>query len=115
MRPGTPSADRPLRLSAALNGEKEGHGMPVDPTDPDTFREHGHDHDDTDTATDTDTDEDVELGEETPEADAVEQHTEVRRRGDEPLTDIDPATVSEADAVEQARAVDLDEDEDGYR
>ncbi|MEV0036151.1 hypothetical protein ACFRR7_01270 [Streptomyces sp. NPDC056909] len=76
--------------------------MPVDPTDPDTFETE-------------DQDEDVELGEETPEADAAEQHTEVRHRGDEPLTHVDPATVSEGDAAEQARAVDLDEDEDGYR
>ncbi|MEV7679660.1 hypothetical protein AB0O64_14020 [Streptomyces sp. NPDC088341] len=76
--------------------------MPVDPTDPDTFETE-------------DQDEDVELGEETPEADAAEQHTEVRHHGDEPLTHVDPATVSEGDAAEQARAVDLDEDEDGYR
>ncbi|MEU3185283.1 hypothetical protein ABZ707_13920 [Streptomyces sp. NPDC006923] len=75
--------------------------MPEDPTDPETLG--------------TDDDEDVELDEETPEADAVEQHRDVRPRGDEPLTRIDPGTASEGDAVEQARAVDLDEDDDGYR
>ncbi|MYZ39813.1 MULTISPECIES: hypothetical protein [unclassified Streptomyces] len=81
--------------------------MPVDPTDPDTFE--------TDENHGTDERYDLELDAETPEADAAEQHAEVRHRGDEPLTHVDPATVSEGDAAEQARAVDLDEDEDGYR
>ncbi|MDX3852514.1 hypothetical protein [Streptomyces sp. AK02-01A] len=75
--------------------------MPEDPTDPETLE--------------TDDDEEVELDEETPEADAVEQHTEVRPRGDEPLTRIDPGKASEGDAVEQARAVDPDEDDEDYR
>ncbi|WP_066947298.1 hypothetical protein [Streptomyces lushanensis] len=78
--------------------------MPVDPTDPDTFETEGSGEQGA-----------LELDEETPEADAAEQHTEVRHHGDEPLTHVDPATVSEGDAAEQARAVDLDEDEDGYR
>nr|WSZ98345.1 hypothetical protein OH820_24070 [Streptomyces sp. NBC_00857] len=73
--------------------------MPVDPTDPETFETNG---------------EDAELAEEVPEADAAEQLADVRRHGDEPLTQIDPATASEGDAAEQARAVEPDEDED-YR
>ncbi|WP_173265427.1 hypothetical protein [Streptomyces pacificus] len=51
------------------------------------------------------------LPEETPEADAAEQHTEVRPADDEPLTRIDPADANEADALEQARVVTLDEDD----
>ncbi|MFD8969084.1 hypothetical protein ACFV0C_29560 [Streptomyces sp. NPDC059568] len=78
--------------------------MPVDPTDPDTFE-----------TEETEERDNLELDAETPEADAAEQHAKVRHRGDEPLTHVDPATVSEGDAAEQARAVDLDEDEDGYR
>jgi hypothetical protein len=74
--------------------------MPADPTDPDTFG-----------PGEQDTDRDGE----TPEADAAEQRAEIRRRDDDALTHIDSEAVSEGDAVEQARAVDLDEDEDGYR
>ncbi|MEW1723372.1 hypothetical protein [Streptomyces sp. NPDC093109] len=70
--------------------------MSVDPTDPDTFETNG---------------EDGELDDEVPEADAAEQQREVRHRGDEPLTHIDPDTASEGDAAEQARAVDGDEDD----
>ncbi|MEU9979817.1 hypothetical protein [Streptomyces sp. NPDC050856] len=53
----------------------------------------------------------VDLTEETPEADAAEQHTELRQRGDDPLTRIDPDVANEADAAEQARVVELDEDD----
>ncbi|MFJ9027945.1 hypothetical protein ACIRQP_05370 [Streptomyces sp. NPDC102274] len=72
--------------------------MAVDPTDPDTFE----------------TNDEEELDEEVPEADAAEQHTDVRPKGDEPLTRIDPDRADEADAAEQARAVGSDEDDD-YR
>lgn len=71
--------------------------MPVDPTDPETFETNG---------------EDTELAAEVPEADAAEQLADVRQHGDEPLSRIDPATASEGDAAEQARAVEPDEEED---
>ncbi|MBD0745186.1 hypothetical protein [Streptomyces sp. CBMA152] len=70
--------------------------MPVDPTDPDTFQEE---------------DDAAELSEETPEADAAEQHTDVRQERDEPLTRVHPDAANEADAVEQARVVALNEDD----
>ncbi|MGS2590263.1 hypothetical protein [Streptomyces hebeiensis] len=59
----------------------------------------------------------AELSAEVPEADAMEQRTAVRDTEEESLTRIDPSTANEADAVEQARAVgaDEDEDEDAYR
>ncbi|MDI3389264.1 hypothetical protein QIS99_24140 [Streptomyces sp. B-S-A8] len=70
--------------------------MTVDPSDPETF----------------DPEESVAvLDEETPEADAAEQHTELRQEHDEPLPHYDPATANPADAAEQARVVGLDEDD----
>ncbi|MFI9118299.1 hypothetical protein ACIGW0_02645 [Streptomyces bikiniensis] len=69
--------------------------MTVDPTEPDTFAE----------------EEVVELDEETPEADAAEQHAELRPRRDEPLTRVERESANEADASEQARVVELDEDD----
>ncbi|WP_030662279.1 hypothetical protein [Streptomyces rimosus] len=70
--------------------------MPVDPTDPDTFE------DEADT---------TEFDVEAPEADAAEQHADVGRPQDDPLTGIDPSVANEADVAEQARVVDLDEDD----
>ncbi|MGW7368965.1 hypothetical protein ACWGI8_37460 [Streptomyces sp. NPDC054841] len=75
--------------------------MAVDPTDPETFAE-----DDQGQSLTSD-----ELDEETPEADAAEQHTELQQRRDDPLTTIHPDTANEADAAEQARVVALDEDD----
>ncbi|MER5640230.1 hypothetical protein ABT095_25205 [Kitasatospora sp. NPDC002227] len=69
--------------------------MPVDPTDPETFED-----DDLTTA-------DMEA----PEADAAEQHADLAPHRDEPLTDIDPASANEADRAEQARVIELDEDD----
>ncbi|MGX9873476.1 hypothetical protein ACWIG2_08845 [Streptomyces cellulosae] len=73
--------------------------MAVDPTDPETFAE----------------DEDVQEGEEydveAPEVDAAEQQTEVRPQEDDPLEEVDPDRANEADLVEQARVVQLDEDD----
>ncbi|GHE51505.1 hypothetical protein QWL27_28700 [Streptomyces thermocarboxydus] len=73
--------------------------MAVDPTDPETFEE----------------DEDVQEGEEydveAPEVDAAEQQTEVRPQEDDPLEEVDPDRANEADLVEQARVVQLDEDD----
>ncbi|MEU5433952.1 hypothetical protein AB0G73_11315 [Streptomyces sp. NPDC020719] len=71
--------------------------MPVDPSDPETFQD-----------VDDDT---AEIPEETPEADAAEQHTDVRQEHDEPLTRVHPDAANEADSVEQARVVALDEDD----
>ncbi|MFM9366908.1 hypothetical protein [Streptomyces sp. Da 82-17] len=70
--------------------------MTADPSDPDTFE-----------AEETE----VVLDEETPEADAAEQHTDLRQERDEPLPQYDPSTANPADAAEQARVVDLDEDD----
>ncbi|MEU5519488.1 hypothetical protein ACIQCD_26785 [Streptomyces sp. NPDC093250] len=73
--------------------------MAVDPTDPETFEE----------------DEDVLEGEEydveAPVVDAAEQQAEVAPDRDEPLTGVDPDRANEADLVEQARIVSLDEDD----
>ncbi|GGL78137.1 hypothetical protein GCM10010129_22250 [Streptomyces fumigatiscleroticus] len=73
--------------------------MTVDPTDPETFE-----------------DEEVveatpQFGVEAPEADAAEQHTEVAPDRDDPLTEVDPDRASEADLLEQARIVSLDDDD----
>ncbi|MFI6687220.1 hypothetical protein [Streptomyces sp. NPDC050485] len=70
--------------------------MPVDPSDPETFQED---------------DDAAELSQETPEADAAEQHTDVRQDRDDPSTRVHPDTANEADAVEQGRVVALDEDD----
>ncbi|MEZ0093581.1 hypothetical protein [Streptacidiphilus sp. EB129] len=70
--------------------------MPVDPSDPETFQED---------------DDAAELSVETPEADAAEQHTDLRQDRDGPLTQVDPDAAREADAAEQARVVALDEDD----
>ncbi|MFI1395154.1 hypothetical protein [Streptomyces sp. NPDC020681] len=73
--------------------------MSVDPTDPETFEEFEED------------DEAAALDEEVPEADASEQHMTVRPEHDDPLTGINRDAVNEADAMEQARIVALDEDD----
>ncbi len=52
-----------------------------------------------------------ELGTETPAADAAEQHADLVPHDDSPLTTIDPATGNIADLAEQARVVELDEDD----
>jgi hypothetical protein len=71
--------------------------MAVDPTDPETF-------------------EDFEVGEEeidveAPEGDAAEQQAEIAAARDDSLTGADPDRGSEADLIEQARVVSLDEDD----
>lgn len=73
--------------------------MSVDPTDPETFED--------DPATQDARDVDVEA----PEADAAEQRADVTPRRDEPLTGVDPDAANEADRAEQARVVELNEDE----
>ncbi|GGW37589.1 hypothetical protein [Streptomyces caelestis] len=71
--------------------------MAVDPTDPETFE----------TDETPETPDDVEA----PEVDAAEQHTDVAPNRDDPLTRVDPDRANEADLVEQARIVTLDEDD----
>ncbi|WP_066926477.1 hypothetical protein [Streptomyces sp. NBRC 110611] len=70
--------------------------MPVDPTDPETFE------DESDTA---------EIDVEAPEADAAEQYTELAPHGDDALPGADPDSANEADRAEQARVVEINEDE----
>ncbi|ARI52407.1 hypothetical protein ACMZ5F_28735 [Streptomyces rhizosphaericola] len=69
--------------------------MTVDPSDPDTF---------TDSEPGT-------SGPETPEADAVEQRTDVRPEDDEQPEAADLAAADEADVAEQRRVIPLDEDD----
>ncbi|MFJ8109773.1 hypothetical protein [Streptomyces sp. NPDC096132] len=71
--------------------------MAVDPTDPETFVE-----------------EDDDFGEidvEAPENVAAEEYEDVPPERDAPLESVDPARANEADLVEQARVVSLDEDD----
>ncbi|MGP8299279.1 hypothetical protein ACTPOK_15445 [Streptomyces inhibens] len=70
--------------------------MRVDPTDPDTFE---------------DEDGTAQLDVEAPEADAAEQYTDLTPHRDEPPADSDPDAANEADRAEQARVVELNEDE----
>ncbi|GHC72560.1 hypothetical protein [Streptomyces cinnamoneus] len=73
--------------------------MPVDPTDPDTFE---------------DEDEDavvITTDAEAPEADAAEQHADLAPQRDDRLEHIDRDSANEADRAEQARVVELDEDD----
>lgn len=70
--------------------------MAYDPSDPDTFEESGGD---------------AELDVETPEEAAAEQHADADADRDDPLTGIDPGRASEADLIEQARVVQIDEDD----
>ncbi|EFL34689.1 conserved hypothetical protein [Streptomyces viridochromogenes DSM 40736] len=72
--------------------------MAVDPTDPETFEAE-------------DAPETPEFDVEAPEVDAAEQHADIAPKGDDPLTGVDPDRANEADLVEQARVVSLDEDD----
>jgi hypothetical protein len=72
--------------------------MTVDPTDPDTF-------------VDDDTEEAEEFDVEAPAADAAEQHADVRPDGDDRPTGANQDRANEADLIEQARVVSLDEDD----
>ncbi|MDQ1036303.1 hypothetical protein QFZ75_002719 [Streptomyces sp. V3I8] len=72
--------------------------MTADPTDPEALE-------------DTDDTGAREIGVEAPEADAAEQHKDLAPRRDDPLAGVDPGKASEADLVEQARVVELDEDD----
>ncbi|GGX56741.1 hypothetical protein [Streptomyces minutiscleroticus] len=72
--------------------------MTVDPTDPEILDIAG---------TTGPAESDVEA----PEADAAEQHTDVAPRQDEPVNASELYDADEADRAEQARVVDLDEDD----
>ncbi|MFJ9926149.1 MULTISPECIES: hypothetical protein [Streptomyces] len=72
--------------------------MTHDPTEPDTIEEL-----DDETA--------PELGVEDPEVDAVEQQADVRPERDDTLTEVNKDRANEADLLEQARVVSLDEDD----
>ncbi|QHC31241.1 MULTISPECIES: hypothetical protein [unclassified Streptomyces] len=72
--------------------------MAQDPTEPDTIEEL-----DEETA--------PELGVEDPEVDAVEQQADVRPERDDTLTAEKKDAANEADLLEQARVVSLDEDD----
>jgi hypothetical protein len=76
--------------------------MAYDPTDPEVF---------TDAEAFEQEDDAVEIGVEAPEVDAAEQHTDIAPDRDDPLTGVDPDRANEADLVEQARIVSLDEDD----
>ncbi|MEU6605451.1 hypothetical protein ABZ922_10360 [Streptomyces shenzhenensis] len=52
-----------------------------------------------------------EIDVEAPEGDAAEQHTDIAPEHDDPLTGVDPDRANEADLIEQARVVALDEDD----
>ncbi|CAM5437702.1 hypothetical protein [Streptomyces canus] len=76
--------------------------MPYDPTDPEAF---------TESEAFEEEDDAVELDVEAPEVDAAEQHTDIAPDRDDPLTGVEPDRANEADLVEQARVVSLDEDD----
>jgi hypothetical protein len=71
---------------------------PTDPTDRETFAAEGVENDE-------------EIAVEAPEGDAAEQHKAVVPDRDDPLTGVDPARGDEADLIEQARVISLDEDD----
>ncbi|MBE9497862.1 MULTISPECIES: hypothetical protein [Streptomyces] len=78
--------------------------MAVDPTDPETFGAY-EDRDDYE-------EEPEEAGSpEAPEADTAEQRTDLVTDRDDPLTGRGSDEVNAADAAEQARVVELNEDE----
>jgi hypothetical protein len=83
-----------------MEGAHPGKGsyMSIDPTDPETF-------------VDENESLSIDIDEETPDADAAEQHAEWQQHHDDPLSRIDPAAANDADAAEQARVVELDEDD----
>lgn len=82
--------------------------MSADPSDPDIF---ANDSDKEERTAGADSGELEELDEETPEADAAEQHMDVQPSDDDLPAPIDTAEADEADAAEQARIVSLDEDD----
>ncbi|MEU9153790.1 hypothetical protein AB0D59_25340 [Streptomyces sp. NPDC048417] len=74
--------------------------MAHDPTDPDVLDDLEPEAEDA-----------PEIGVEAPEGDAAEQHTDIAPSHDDPLTGVDEDRANEADLIEQARVVSLDEDD----
>ncbi|MGW7818328.1 hypothetical protein ACWGLF_09385 [Streptomyces puniciscabiei] len=72
--------------------------MAYDPTEPDMIED-----------LEAETAEEIDV--EAPEVDAAEQHHDIAPDRDDPLTGKDPDRANEADLVEQARVVSLDEDD----
>lgn len=75
--------------------------MPVDPTDPDTVEDSYEEEPEEEMTPD------IEVS---PE-DAAEQHTDLLRQRNAPITDREDPEVDPADAAEQSREVELNEDE----
>ncbi|MEU3526010.1 hypothetical protein AB0E62_19455 [Streptomyces sp. NPDC038707] len=75
--------------------------MAYDPTDPDVIE----DLDELEAGTV------AEFDVEAPEVDAAEQQADIAPDRDDPLTGVDPDRGNEADLMEQARVVALDEDD----
>ncbi|MEV7725506.1 hypothetical protein AB0P15_12315 [Streptomyces sp. NPDC087917] len=69
--------------------------MTVDPAEPETFRDRIEE----------------DLDAEAPEADAVEQRTDLRPEEDGPAATLEPGEADDADAADQARVVPLDEED----
>ncbi|MDH6628180.1 hypothetical protein M2271_006012 [Streptomyces sp. LBL] len=81
--------------------------MTVDPTGPETFAAENDEKDERiENARNAE-----EFDVEAPQVDAAEQRTEVDPDRDDPLTGLEPDRASEADLLEQARVVSLDEDD----
>ncbi|MEU2617361.1 hypothetical protein ABZ642_04215 [Streptomyces sp. NPDC007157] len=74
--------------------------MAYDPTDPDVLDDLRREAEDA-----------PEIDVESPEVDAAEQHTDVAPSRDDPLTGVDEDRANEADLIEQARVVSLDEED----
>ena len=72
--------------------------MAYDPIEPDVIE-------------DLEADDSPEIDVEAPEGDSVEQHADVAQDRDDPLTGVDPDRGNEADLIEQARVVTLDEED----
>lgn len=77
--------------------------MAIDPSDPETFDEADENGEDANGST----------GIEAPEADAAEQQADVLRQRDTPLTERGTEEADPADAAEQSRVV--EENDDDYR
>ncbi|GGZ07724.1 hypothetical protein ACWDE9_44810 [Streptomyces olivaceoviridis] len=75
--------------------------MAYDPTEPDAIED----------IEDLEADAAAERDVEAPEVDAAEQHADIAPDRDDPLTSVDPYRGNEADLLEQARVVSLDEDD----
>ncbi|MFF4831973.1 hypothetical protein [Streptomyces sp. NPDC001315] len=80
--------------------------MAVDPTDPEVFEEFQAEDPEIFQAEDP-----PEIDVEAPENVAAEQFADIAPERDDPIEDVDPARANEADLIEQARVVSLDEDD----